>query len=201
MRPFLATILAASLLLSAAPGRAAPAKYELDPSHMAIGFLVMHIGYAKTLGMFREASGSFSFDETTGKVSDLRFVVQTASVFTNHDKRDGHLRGPDFLNVEKFPEMVFASSGFERTGARTGQLTGKLTLLGQTQPMALDVVWNKSGKYPFGGSAVTGPNYVTGISARGSFKRSAFGMNYAVENGWVGDEIELIIELEAIRQE
>ena len=62
------------------------------------------------------------------------------------------------------------------------------------------MTWNKSGEYPFGGGLLSKPNFVTGISARGSFRRSDFGMMYAVENGWVGDIVDLIIEAEAIRQ-
>ena len=67
-------------------------------------------------------------------------------------------------------------------------------MLGVERPLTLVATWNKSGVYPFGDK-----NYVMGVSARGSFKRSDFGMNYSVENGWVGDTVEIMIEFEAIR--
>lgn len=179
---------------------AEPAAYQLDPDHLVVGFLVDHIGYAKTLGMFRKAEGSYRFDEQDGALSDLRVVVDTGSVFTNHKKRDDHLRSADFLNSREFPQMIFTAKTARRTGDRTFEVTGELQLLGKSQPLTLNVTWNKSGEYPFGGGVFGGNPYVMGVSARGSFRRSAYGMTYAVDNGWVGDEVELIIEFEGRRQ-
>ena len=175
--------------------QAAPAEYTIDPDHFSVGFLVEHIGYAKILGMFLEAEGHFIFDEEAGSLSELNIVIYTRSVFTNHKKRDNHLRGPDFLNAKEFPNMTFKGTSSEQTGDRTGQVHGLLTLLGKSFPLSLDVTRNKSGIYPFGHK-----KHTSGISARSSFRRSTYDMNYAVGNGWVGDEVELIIELEAIRQ-
>ncbi len=78
----------ALLLLTAAPSWAEPKRYVIDPEHLSIGFLVQHIGYASVLGLFRKAEGSFTFDEDTGQLADLMITVDTASVFTSHDKRD-----------------------------------------------------------------------------------------------------------------
>ena len=189
-----AALAAAFCLIGASAVQAAPEKYEIDPAHASVGFLTMHIGYAKTLGMFLETSGSFAYDEDAQTLSDVTITVQTDSVFTNHDKRDQHLRSPDFLNSREFPEMTFVGKEAEKLSDTTGRLHGELTLLGQTHPLTLDLTLNKTGQYPFG------DNYVVGVSARGTVKRSEYGMMYAVENGWVGDEIELIIEIEAIRE-
>lgn len=178
--------------------RAAPADYEIDPDHLVVGFLVDHIGYAKVLGMFRAAKGRFRFDEATGALSDVRIEVETASVFTNQKKRDDHLKGPDFLNSAEFPRMVFTAPGAKRSGERGFEIAGQLELLGKPQPLVLQATWNKSAESPLGG--LGRKPYVMGVSARGSFRRSAYGMNYAVANGWVGDEIALIIEFEAQRQ-
>lgn len=197
-RSVVALLLAASCAL-VRPAAAAPQTYRIDPEHLSVGFLVMHIGYAKVLGMFREAGGQFTFDEDTGELSDLSITIAAASVFSNHEKRDGHLRGKDFLDVDRHPRIVFRAAGAEDLGDRRYRLDGRLTLTGQTRPVSLDVVWNKSGRYPFGPGGIA-PPYVIGLSARGSFKRSDFGIDYAVSNGWVGDEVELIIELEAQRQ-
>lgn len=193
----LAAALVATALLALAPARATaePAEYEIDPEHLNIGFLVTHIGFAKTYGMFLEAEGSFVFDEERLALSDVEVTVETDSVFTNHKKRDKHLRSSDFLHARKYPEMTFVGTGSKKTGPRSGTVTGNLTLRGQTHPLTLDVTWNKSGFYPFGHK-----DYVIGISARGKLKRSRYGMTYVVENGWVGDEVELIIEFEARRQ-
>ena len=128
----------------------------------------------------------------------MRIEVDTASVFSNQRKRDDHLKGPDFLNSGEFPRMVFTADSARRTGERSFEITGQLELLGKTQPLTLQATWNKSAESPLGG--LGRKPYVMGVSARGSFKRSAYGMNYAVANGWVGDEVALIIEFEAVRQ-
>ena len=174
--------------------QAEPHEYELDPAHTSIGFLVDHVGYDKVLGMFLESSGTFTFDEETQELSDVEIKIEAESVFTNHKKRDQHLRSPDFLNAREFPEMIFTMTKAEKISDTEGKVHGELELIGQTYPLVLDVTFNKAGAYPFN------DDYAIGISARGSFKRSEFGMMYGVDNGWVGDEVHLIIEFEAIRQ-
>jgi len=196
VRRLLATVLAAGLLAGVvAPAEAEPRDYEIDPEHVAVGFLVHHLGLADTLGMFREVSGSFTYDHEAKKLSDVKIVIQTDSVFTNHEERDEHLRGPDFLNVKEYPTMTFTAEEAERTGEGKGKLHGELTLLGETEPLTLDVTYEGGRKYPFGDG-----HYAIGISARGTVKRSDHGMTYAVEDDLVGDEVDLIIEFEAIRQ-
>lgn len=179
------------------PVSAQAARYEIDPEHFSVGFLVDHIGYAKVLGLFRTAKGSYQFDEKTGALTDVRIEVDTASVFTNHRKRDDHLKGPDFLNSGEFPKMVFTAGQAERRGERDFIVNGQLELIGKTRPVTLNLHWNKSSPYEL---ANFNKPYVMGVSGRGSFKRSEFGMMYAVENKWVGDEVELIVEFEARRQ-
>ncbi len=190
--------LALTALLGTGAALAQPQRYEIDPDHLSLGFLVDHVGYAKVLGLFRSARGSYRFDEASGALSDVRIEVDTASVFSNQRKRDDHLKGPDFLNSGEFPRMVFTASSARRTADRQYEITGQLELLGKSQPLTLQATWNKSAESPIGGFGRK--PYVMGVSARGNFKRSAYGMNYAVANGWVGDTVDLIIEFEAVRQ-
>jgi polyisoprenoid-binding protein YceI len=91
--------------------------------------------------------------------------------------------------------MVFSAAGVTRTGENTFDLKGELTLLAATRPLLLHATVNKSENYPMDGNP-----YVMGVSASGSLRRSDFGMSYGVENGWVGDVVEIIIEFEARRQ-
>ncbi len=175
--------------------QAAPQSYVLDPQHLSIGFMVMHVGFAKTLGMFRKAEGSFVFDESEPAVRDIQATIDAASVFTDHEKRDEHLRANDFLAVEQYPTITFKGTSAVKTGPRTGRVTGDLTLRGVTKPVDLEVVWNKSGAYPFGDG-----HYAMGVSARTKIKRSDFGMTYALAGDMVGDDVDIIIEFEAIRQ-
>lgn len=182
------------------PARAQSRRYEIDPDHLSIGFLVDHLGYAKVLGHFRSARGSYGFDEARASLTEVRIEVDTASVSTNHRQRDEHLKGADFLNSAEFPRMVFTAATARRTGDRTFEIPGQLELLGRPLPLTLQATWNKSAEAPIGGSLFGGKPYVMGVSARGSFKRSSYGMRYGVDNGWVGDEVSLIIEFEAVRR-
>ncbi|KQI67523.1 hypothetical protein AN189_15170 [Loktanella sp. 3ANDIMAR09] len=173
---------------------AEPARFELDPAHTTIAFLVDHVGYAATLGLFAEVSGGFTYDTETQELSDLEVTVRTQSVETLNDARDEHVRSGDFLAVADHPDMVFTADGGVPSNATSGTVTGDLTLLGQTHPLTLDVTLNKAADYPFGHGRFT-----LGISARGSLQRSQWGMVYGVDNGLVGDTVTLIIETEAMR--
>lgn len=183
------------LLVLSFEARAEPYPYSIDPEHLSVGFLVEHVGYAKVLGLFREANGSFRFDEDTGELSDISITVSTTSVFTSHERRDAHLRSADFLDARQFPSMTFSAATARRIDEKSFEVEGDLRLLGVTRPLKLNATWNKSGAYPFGHG-----QYVIGVSARGSLERSSFGMSYGVDNGWVGDTVEIIIEFEALRQ-
>jgi polyisoprenoid-binding protein YceI len=185
------------LTLAAAPAStfAAEARYTIDPEHVTVGFLVSHLGFARVLGIFGAVEGSFSFDEVAGTLSDISVAVDTASVTTHHEERDDHLRSGDFLDSRHFPQMRFTAATATRTGERTFEIVGELELHGQTHPLTLEATWNKSGDYPIGRKA-----YAIGVSARATLARSDFGITYGVDNGWVGDTVEVLIELEARRQ-
>lgn len=198
--PTLPLLAACALLTVAIPGKAEPRAYVIDPEHISIGFLVQHIGYASMLGLFRKAEGTFTFDEDIGRLSELRIQVDAAGVFTNLDKRDNHLRGEDFLDAENHPHITFAVKNGQFRKQQPTTLNGELTLRGVTRPITLQATWNKSDPYPIPIGLVERFPYVLGASARGTIKRSDFGMTYAVDNGWVGDTVELIIEFEARRQ-
>jgi polyisoprenoid-binding protein YceI len=104
------------------------------------------------------------------------------------------VKSGDFLDTESHPEMTFTAGSARRTGERTFAVTGELTLLGATRPLTLDATLNKNAPYPIGDRAE-----VMGISARGTLQRSEFGMTYGVADNLVGDEVEIIIEIEARR--
>lgn len=190
-----ATLAGAALAAGvAAPASAELATYTLDPEHVTVAFLVAHADYAKVLGEFLDVRGTYRYDEATGELADVAIVVTTASVTTHHEERDEHLRSRDFLDSKAYPEMRFTAAGAARTGERTFEIDGNLELRGETRPLHLSAVVNKRGEYPFGRA------YVMGVSARGRFERSAFGIDYGVANGWVGNEVEIIVEFEARRE-
>lgn len=172
------------------------ARYELDPTHTAIYFTVDHIGYAKTLGVFTDVTGSFMYDAKTQELSDVEVVIQAASVNTFNEARDSHVRNRDFLDVTTYPEITFVANGGTPTDAKSGTVTGEMTVLDQTLPITLNVSLNKAAEYPFGHK-----RQVLGLSLDTSILRSEFGMDYGVANGLVGDEVTINIETEAIKND
>jgi polyisoprenoid-binding protein YceI len=184
----------ALLMMLAAGAGAEPARYELDPEHLTVAFLVEHIGYARTLGQFTAATGGFTFDDATGALSAVRVVVETDSVNTHHEARDRHVKSRDFLDSGAQPTMTFTAESARRAGERTFVVAGELELLGVRRPLELDATWNKTAPYPIGARAE-----VMGVSLRGKLKRSEFGMTYGVADDLVGDDVQIIVELEARR--
>ena len=192
------TLLATSAILGAltTTAQADMARYELDPTHTAIYFTVDHIGYAKTLGIFTELDGGFMYDATSQELGEVAVTIEAASVNTFNEARDGHVRNADFLHVSEHPQITFVASGGSASSATNGTVTGDLTILGVTQPVTLDVTLNKAEAYPFGHK-----REVLGLSMSTTIQRSDFGMDYAVANGLVGDEVTINIETEAMKVE
>jgi len=191
----LAGLLGAFVTFTAAPVLAEPQAYVIDDEHFSMNFEIQHIGYAPVMGMFREVEGQFKYDEANRELPSGQLTFKSKSVFTNHEKRDDHLREDDFLDSGKFPDITFTITDFETTGENTGVVTGDLTLLGQTRPVDVNVTLNKSAVYPIGHE-----EYTLGLTAETSLKRSDWGMTYAVENGLVGDEVKLRFGFEAIKK-
>jgi polyisoprenoid-binding protein YceI len=185
-----------ALLFVVAPSQAEMQNWEIDPEHFSIVFAAEHIGYQQQLGFFLEGSGSFRYDPETMELESGTVEIQADSVFTNHDDRDDHLSGRDFLNVRRNPLIVFEASEFTPAGGGSGgKLMGNLTLIGETHPVTLDVTINKRATYPFGHRRET-----LGISASTTILRSRWGMDYGVSNDMVGDEVSLRFEFEALQQ-
>ena len=93
--------------------------------------------FSGTLGLFKHIEGDFIYDESSNSVKNLSIIVNTDSVFTNHEKRDSHLRSPDFLNTDQYPTMAFEVKEYALNDT-PGQIKGNLTLLGITKPINLD---------------------------------------------------------------
>ncbi|MGM0767406.1 MAG: YceI family protein [Pseudomonadota bacterium] len=189
-----ATMLTTLLAGAVSPVHAEPEKFVVDDEHFSMAFEVMHIGYAPVIGMFRDIEGEFEFDEERNELSSGKLVFRSESVFTNHDKRDEHLRKADFLDSDDHPEVTFELTDFETTGDNTGVVTGDLTLLGKTRPVDVDVTLNKSAKYPIGHK-----DYTLGITAETTIRRSEWGMTYGLDPALVGDEVKLRFGFEAIK--
>jgi polyisoprenoid-binding protein YceI len=187
-------VLAAVFLGLTSIGHAAV--YNIDPSHSQVGFKIRHI-VSKVKGKFNDFSGTVDFDPAKIEKTKASVIIKTASVDTDQEKRDAHLKSPDFFNVEKFPELKFEGNKAEKVSNEKFKLMGDLTLLGVTKPVTLDVEIGGVGNDPWG-------NIRSGFSATGKINRKDFGMvfNIAIDKGGyvLGDEVEILIELEAIQK-
>ena len=193
MRFLMTTALVASLTTAA---HADMATYELDPEHTTVFFLIDHIGYAKTLGLFTAVTGNFMYDADTRELGEVNVSIDAASVESFNEARDNHVRKSDFLDTAKHPTITFTATGGTAASDTSGTVTGDLAILGQSLPVTLDVELNKAAPYPFGHK-----REVLGLSMTTSIQRSDFGMTYGVANGLVGDTVSIQIETEAMKIE
>ena len=173
--------------------------YVIDPYHTVPYFETDHLGFATMRGRFEKTTGRFSIDHAA-KSGTLEVVIQTASVSTGDSDRDGrartrdeHLRTPDFFNSAEFPTMTFRSTAVKFAGDNPDVVEGNLTLLGVTRPVALKIERWKCGP----DMRTQGKRYQCGGNATGAFKRSDFGMKFAIPG--VSDEVKLWLSIEAFR--
>ncbi len=171
-------------------------KWKVDFDHSTVGFQVVHMVVSKTSGKFTEYSGVVEMDPDAKAFKTISATIQTASVDTDHQKRDEHLRSPDFFDSEKFPTMVYTMKSYKKNGD-TYTATGDLTLLGVTKPITLTGTFNGVSQDPWG-------NTRAGFSAEGMINRQDFGMNFSklLDNGGlvVGDEVKITLEIEVIKE-
>lgn len=132
------------LLISVSPA-AWSLDYELDTVHTQIQFGVDHMGFSTSTGSFSDFSGSFSYDPEAPEASAVEVVIQTASLDMDNDTWNEHLSGEQWFNTAAHPTMEFTSTGVVSHGGNSLQVSGELTLLGETHPVVLDVSVNKIG--------------------------------------------------------
>lgn len=170
--------------------------WTIDPTHTTIGFSVRHAMVSKVRGTFGEFAGSLTIDGSDLTASSAELTIQAASIDTGNADRDGHLASPDFLDVENFPTLTFTSTGVVVDGPDVA-LTGDLTIHGVTRPVTVNYEYVGSSIDPFGFTRV-------GFEGTAKISRKDFGLvwNAALETGGVlvGDEITLILDVEAVKQ-
>ena len=196
MRRGAITILAIGLLLAAAPILARATDYQIDPSHTAVTFSVRHLMISNVRGEFEKTAGTISVNGTDPSSVKINVTIDASSINTRVDRRDAHLKSPDFLEVDKYPTITFKSTRVEAAGSGKWKVTGDLTLHGVTKEVVLDV----TGPTP----EITDPMGAkrVGASATASISRKDFGLtwNKALESGGVvvGDEVDIQIDVEAV---
>ncbi|MBT8367962.1 MAG: YceI family protein [Deltaproteobacteria bacterium] len=165
--------------------------YKLDPTHTSVVFRVKHLGVAYVYGRFNGPTGSFVFDESSPAKSSIEVQVNTKDVDTAVDKRDNHLRSPDFFNAAEHPLVSFKSTSVKKLNNDTYDVAGNLTLIGKSLPLTVKARHTGSGKDPWG-------NFRRGFETSFTIKRSEFGMNFML--GGVSDEVVITVSVEGIRQ-
>lgn len=214
MRKPTAALLATGLVLSvgalvvsakpAAPAKAAPAApaaaseikpgdFKIDGAHSSVVFRISHLGIAPFYGRFNKLDGSFSFDKASPSSAVFSATIPTDSVDTGNERRDNHLKSPDFFNVKQHPVMTFKST--EVTPTETGiDMQGDLTLMGVTKPVTVKLTHTGEGDRGerFG--------YRSGFEGTFTIKRSDFGMNYMQGPTGLGDEVDITVAFEGLRQ-
>jgi polyisoprenoid-binding protein YceI len=174
-------------------GSAAPENYTIDAAHTSIVFSVGHSGLSYTYGFFRRASGSYVLDEANPGNSQFQLVIEADSLDTNHAKRDEHLRGPDFFNVQQFPTITFQSTGctFSNTPERGPEylVTGNLKLHGIERQVKLPLRMLAKGLGPY-------KDQRTGFLCQYDLKRSDYGMTELLKDNLVGDAVSITISFE-----
>jgi len=171
------------------PFTAFGASYTIDPAHTFPYFKISHLGFSTMMGRFNKTEGKLTFDEAKGTGS-VEITIDANSVDTAHEKRDKHLRSQDFLNTTEFPTITFKSSKASLKGGK-GTVEGNITIMGVTKPVTLNVTAIKCGAHPFS------KKDMCGFDATAKIKRSDFGVKYGLPA--IGDEMELMFEVEAIK--
>jgi polyisoprenoid-binding protein YceI len=170
--------------------------YALDASHSQVGFAVRHVMISKTKGRFSDVAGNVEIAENPLD-SSVAVTIQTASVDTRDEQRDGHLRSGDFFDAEAYPTMTYQSRSVRDAGKGNYVVEGDLTIKGVTRSVPLDLTFEGGAADPWGGVRI-------GFSAKAELDREAFGLtwNQALETGGVlvGKKVTIEIEAEAVKQ-
>ena len=169
--------------------------WTIDTSHSSIDFKVRHMGIASVKGQFTEYEASAVTENRVLK--SLEATIQTASVHTNDAKRDAHLRSSDFFDAESYPQITFKSNRVEAKGGNRYEVTGDLSMKGQTHPVTFEVEVGEILNDPFG-------LVRSAANVRGVLNRTDWGLkwNQVLEAGslLVGEEVRFDFDVQAVTE-
>ena len=170
--------------------------YTLDPAHTRIGFVARHAMVTKVRGSFDEFAGTAVLDGANPANSRVEVTIEAASIDTRNAQRDEHLRSNDFLAMQEYPKITFASTGVRQAGESTFEVTGDLTIKGVTNEITIPFEFEGSATDPFGNQRV-------GFEGSVTINRRDYGVtwNAALEGGGVlvSDKVTLEFEISAIK--
>lgn len=173
-----------------------PDDWQLDPVHTSVEFVARHLMVSKVRGRFTGVTGTIHVAEDPAE-SWVEVEIDTSTVVTGDEKRDEHLRSPDFFDVERYPKITFRSTKLEGESPGRFVVHGDLTVHGVTRPVTLEAEYHGWTQSPFG-------DHRAGFSATTEVNREDFGLtwNVAIESGGVlvGKKARLDFEIEAVKQ-
>ncbi|MDJ0946545.1 MAG: YceI family protein [Kiloniellales bacterium] len=174
--------------------------YTFDKGHTKILFFWNHLGLSNQSARFDDVDGTLVFDSEKPETSKIEVTIKTDSIDSDVPAFDDHLKSADFFNAEKHPEITFVSTAVRKTGSKSGQVEGDLTVNGVTKPVTLDVTFNFQGEHPLSAYSETykGAQYVA-FSARTRVLRSEF--NLGLYAPLTSDTVDIMIETELRRVE
>lgn len=171
--------------------------YVIDTTHSTIGFSVRHAMVTNIRGVFTEYEGLLQLDGTDPAASSASLVITVASVDTNQQQRDEHLRNSDFFAVEAHPEITFRSTSAQHLGGDDYRMTGDLTIKGITRPVVLDLEYTGTATDAYGIDRV-------GFEGGTTIDRTEWGLSYnaALETGGVliGEKVKLTFDISAVKK-
>jgi polyisoprenoid-binding protein YceI len=173
--------------------------YALDKGHTQVAFAWERVGLSRQQGRFTDTTGTVSFDPARPEDSRVEVSLRASSLQTGVEALDRHLRSADFFDAAQYPTITFKSTAVVRTGDKTGEMTGDLTMLGVTKPVTLAITWIFTGPHPLGQiNPALKDRTVSVFSAAGKLQRSAWGLTRVIP--MVADEITLTIETELLKK-
>ncbi|HLO91220.1 MAG TPA: YceI family protein [Lentimicrobium sp.] len=171
-------------------------KWAIDAAHSEILFKVKHMMITNVKGEFRKFNAQVESDGNDFSDASVKISIDAASIFTNSDDRDAHLRSVDFFDVANYPEITFETTDLRMTGEETYKMTGLLKIKGISKEISLDVEFGGINKDPWG-------NEKAGFSLSGVFNRKDWGLtwNAALETGGVlvSDEVKMSAEVQLVK--
>lgn len=175
-----------------APAPAEPAKWSVDRVHSNVRFSVAHLVVSEVEGKFKMFDGSLEHTKADFSDAKVAFTVDVASIDTDNEMRDKHLKGDDFFNAEQFPAMKFQSTSMKPVGGNKYQLAGNLTIRNVTKPVVFDVT--------FGGTTNAMGKTKAGFKAKTTINRFDYNLKWsqATEAGGlaVGKDVEIVVNVE-----
>ncbi len=193
MKRLLAVLAVASAgLLNSPLARSADYIIDIEGMHAAIQFRIKHLGFSWLVGNFNEFDGHFSFTSERPEQASVAVTINPASIDSNHAQRDKHLRGEDFLYVEKYPRASFTSTRVEASGPDKLTIIGDLTLRGVTREITIDAEKVGAGPDPWGG-------FRMGFTGTTSLVLKDFGITKSL--GPSATAVDLVLHVEGIKQD